>query len=112
MSEPTIDEQYEICIDDCKGMDLPINERLSAMANGVRRITPEFAEMVDRMIERLKRCGAGASTPSIGGLIPEFVLPDENGRLISLSQLLKTSQVVIAFHRHQTQIPVHFHKIK
>ncbi len=99
MNEPTVDEEYETCIDDCKAMDASINQRLDAMADDIRRITPEFAGMVDRLIVRLKNNGAGAATPSIGEPMPEFVLPDENGHLVSLSQLLETSQVVVAFHR-------------
>jgi peroxiredoxin len=31
--------------------------------------------------------------------MPEFMLPDQNGRLVSLSDLVKNGPVVVAFHR-------------
>jgi peroxiredoxin len=80
-------------------MDAPLAERLSAMADDVRRLAPDFAVIVDNMVARLQKSGAGASAPSVGEQMPEFVLPDENGHLVSLSGLRRSGQVVIAFHR-------------
>jgi peroxiredoxin len=80
-------------------MDAPLGERLQAMADDVRRLAPQFAEIVDRMVARLHKSGAGTGAPSIGQKMPAFVLPDENGHLVSLPQLLKSGKVVIAFHR-------------
>jgi len=73
--------------------------RLSAFADDVRRLSPEFAEIVDGMVNRLAQADAGASAPSPSEPMPPFVLPDENGRLVSLPQLLGKGPVVVSFLR-------------
>ncbi|HEX2714013.1 MAG TPA: hypothetical protein VHM88_17605, partial [Candidatus Acidoferrales bacterium] len=70
----------EACTQRCREMDAPLATRLSALADDVRRLSPEFAEIVDRMVNRLTQAGAGASAPSPGESMPSFVLPDESGR--------------------------------
>jgi peroxiredoxin len=80
-------------------MDAPLAERLGAMANDVRDLAPQFADIVDRMVIRLQQGGAGAAAPEVGDPMPPFVLPDETGRLVSLARLLESGKVVIAFHR-------------
>lgn len=80
-------------------MDAPLAMRLRAMADDVRRLAPKFAEIVDRMVHRLQSSGAGTTAPNIGENMPPFVMPDENGHLVSLGQLLSRGKVVIAFHR-------------
>lgn len=99
MSEPSLSEELELCTERCKAMDAPLAKRLSAFADDVRRLAPQFADIVDRMVARLDAAQAGGTAPAVGALMPEFVLPDENGHLVSLAQLLKRGQVVIAFHR-------------
>jgi peroxiredoxin len=42
---------------------------------------------------------AGAQAPQIGEPMPGFMLPDDQGKLVSLDQLLETAPVAIAFHR-------------
>ena len=80
-------------------MDAPLAERLGAMADDVRRLAPQFAQIVDRLVERLQTSGAGISAPKVGEVMPPFVLSDDNGRLVSLDQLLAKGKVAIAFHR-------------
>ncbi len=43
--------------------------------------------------------GAGMTAPKVGEAMPPFVLPDDNGRLVSLQDLLQAGPVAIAFHR-------------
>jgi peroxiredoxin len=99
MTQPSLAEALEICTQRCKEMDAPLAERLNAFASDVRELAPPFADIVDRMVERLKVNGAGASSPSVGDAMPPFVMPDENGHLVSLTQLLESGQTVVAFHR-------------
>lgn len=99
MTARSLADEIEACTQRCKNMDAPLADRLSAMADDVRRLAPKFAEIVDRMVDRLHTSGAGASAPQIGETMPPFVLSDENGHLISLPQLLEKGKVVIAFHR-------------
>jgi peroxiredoxin len=80
-------------------MDAPLSERLSAFASDVRRLSPPFADIVDRMLKRLYESGAGSGAPQIGDTMPNFVLPDEAGHLVNLEDLLQKGKVVISFNR-------------
>lgn len=80
-------------------MSAPLAVRLQTFATDVRTLSPQFAEVVDRMIDRLKDAGAGENAPKPGEPMPDFILPDQRGHLVSLSQLVEKGPVVIAFHR-------------
>lgn len=99
MSNPSFAERLEACARRCRDMDAPLGERLNAFADDVRRLSPAFAQVVDRMVDRLARADAGASAPSPSEPMPSFVLPDESGRLVSLAQILEKGPVVISFLR-------------
>ena len=99
MTQPSLAEALEVCTQRCKEMDAPLAERLGAFASDVKDLAPQFADIVDRMVDRLKANGAGASAPAIGDAMPPFVMPDENGHLVSLEQLLETGKTVVTFHR-------------
>ncbi len=99
MTEPSIAEILEETIERCRNLDAPLAGRLQAFADEVRSLSAEFADTVERMVARLKASGAGESAPSPGEPMPEFLLPDQNGRLVSLSELLARGPVVVAFHR-------------
>jgi peroxiredoxin len=79
--------------------DGPLNERLAAVFDRAKKLHPDFAAAVDRLIERLKDAGAGTAAPKPGDIMPDFVLPDENGRLVGLDGLLTAGPVAVCFHR-------------
>lgn len=83
----------------CRDMDASLDERLEAYSSAVRKHLPAYADAVDRLVERLSRGGAGMAAPRPGDPMPAFVLPDENGRLVSLDSLLRNGPVAITFHR-------------
>jgi peroxiredoxin len=83
----------------CVSMDAPLNTRLSAFADAVRDADPTFAEAVDRVVERWQAKGAGAAAPAPGDVMPNFMLPDDTGRFVSLEDLLAKGPVAVAFHR-------------
>lgn len=99
MTVLTLAEELDACTQRCREMEGPLGARLSAMADDVRRLAPDFAKIVDNMVDRLQSGGAGAAAPGIGERLPPFVLPDENGHLVSLANLLAKGKLVIAFHR-------------
>ncbi len=99
MTALTLKEELEVCTERCRNMEAPLAERLSSFAEDVARLSPAFAAIVDRMLKQLYESGAGKNAPQIGELMPHFVLPDEDGHLISLAELLERSQVVISFNR-------------
>jgi AhpC/TSA family len=83
----------------CREMDAPLSVRLQTFADDVRTLSPSFADIVDRMVNRLKLSGAGQSAPAPGEPMPPFLLPDQDGRLTNLEDLLSRGPAVISFHR-------------
>jgi len=82
-----------------RDLDVSLKEQLQSFAENTRQERPEFAAAVDRLIDRLRRAGAGDSAPKPGEPMPGFVLPDENGDRVSLDDLLDAGPVAITFHR-------------
>jgi peroxiredoxin len=83
----------------CRDMDGSLNERLDRLAAMVRDISPPFADSVDRLVARLELADAGADAPAVGDPMPPFILPDEEGHLVSLERLVSQAPVAITFHR-------------
>ena len=90
-----LDEAFE----QCSRMDASLNQRLQAFADTVRKINPTFAEGVDRLVARLHEMGAGTAAPVPGDEMPNFLLPDDTGHLVSLEEILQKGPVALAFHR-------------
>jgi peroxiredoxin len=80
-------------------LDAPLNERLAVIWGAVETFRPKSAKAVGELVDRLKRRQAGATAPGVGDRLPDFLLPDENGRLVSLAGLLKQGPVVVSFQR-------------
>ncbi|MEZ5892603.1 MAG: peroxiredoxin-like family protein [Parvularculaceae bacterium] len=79
--------------------DLPLAERLKLIADEVRNVSTLFADEVERFVGKLHEAEAGGAAPRIGDEMPDFLLPDQNGKLIGLEQLRKSGPVVVAFLR-------------
>jgi peroxiredoxin len=99
MAEKVLAEELAACTERCRNMDARLSERLAAFASDVRRVSPKFADVVERMIARLEATGIGSEAPAPGDPMPDFLLPDETGRLHSLTDFTSRGPVVIAFHR-------------
>ena len=80
-------------------LDLSLDEQLREFADAARRRAPDFAAAVDRLVERLRRFGAGDSAPRVGEPMPPFILPDDAGRLANLDELSSRGPVAVTFHR-------------
>ena len=80
-------------------LDAPLNERLGMVAAALQHFAPDQAEIVERLVVRLKGHHAGAMAPAVGERMPGFVLPDENGKIVRLGELLREGPLVINFHR-------------
>jgi peroxiredoxin len=80
-------------------MEASLGERLDSFAQALRRLSPPFADAVDRLVTRLQQSGAGQNAPQVGEPMPPFHLPDEAGRVISLDKLLSKGPVAVTFHR-------------
>lgn len=89
----------EEAFQEVRAQDVPLGVRLSRIADKVRALSPVYGAAVDAFVDRLEQAGAGDQAPQIGEVMPRFILPDDQGRLVSLDQLLEKAPVVIAFHR-------------
>jgi peroxiredoxin len=77
----------------------PLRDRLKIIADEVRRLSDVFADAVDRFVGRLMEAEAGAGAPQIGDPFPDFLLPDQEGRLVGLARLREDGPCIVAFLR-------------
>ena len=82
-----------------RGLNEPLSERLKFVADCVREKGPDFAVAVDKFVGRLQSARAGEGAPKLGEPMPNFTMPDQEGRLTSLDELLARGPVILAFHR-------------
>ncbi len=99
MTLPGPYEAIERVFDKAQGMDAPLSTRLLLIAEAVRTGSPGFADAVERLIARLAGAGLGGTAPQIGETMPPFILPDQDGRLTRLADVLALGPTVISFHR-------------
>jgi thiol-disulfide isomerase/thioredoxin len=98
MTHPLVAE-LENAFQQVRNRDLTLGERLKFVADCVREKGPGFAAAVDSFVGRLQMAQAGSSAPMVGDTMPDFCLPDHEGKLVRLSVLLENAPVVLAFHR-------------
>jgi peroxiredoxin len=79
--------------------NISLSSRLSAYRKESSNRRPDFAKAYDELVERLNVIDRGRVGPGLGELMPAFDLPDEKGRLISLTSLLRFGPVVISINR-------------
>ena len=99
MLQSSLASELESAFEQARALDAPLADRLRLVAEAVRDISDDFANAVDRFVARLKEAGAGKSAPKVGDRMPDFLMPDENGRLVRLSEELAQAPHVIVFHR-------------
>jgi peroxiredoxin len=99
MNSKPLSELLEEAFVKCRDMDASLAERLQAFAEAVRELGPIFQSSVDDLVTRLRAHEVGETAPKPGDKMPDFVLPDERGQLVSLEQFLKKGPVAVTFHR-------------
>jgi peroxiredoxin len=72
---------------------------MSAYRDRSGRVRPDFARAYDELIARLATLDRGEVGPKVGEPMPPFCLPDESGKLTSLSSLLRSGPAVVSFNR-------------
>ncbi|HEV7234495.1 MAG TPA: peroxiredoxin-like family protein [Sphingorhabdus sp.] len=78
---------------------LPLNEQLARLSEAMEASDPAYAKAYDQLVARLKRAHAGKDAPQKGEQMPAFLLPDEEGHLVSMATLLESGPLIIAFLR-------------
>jgi peroxiredoxin len=82
-----------------RSVDASLDEQLQMFSQSTRQRSPDFADAIDRLVERLRQNGAGGSAPRPGEPMPPFILPDETGHMVSLDDLIAEGSVAVTFHR-------------
>ncbi len=98
MTHPLV-SALETAFQEVRDRDLTLGERLKYVADCVRTKGPGFAAAVDAFVGRLEAAQAGSTAPMVGDVMPDFCLPDHEGRLVTLQSLLDRGPAVLAFHR-------------
>jgi peroxiredoxin len=99
MSETQTRQELKQAFERLNDSNLSLTEQLDAAARSVKERRPDFAAAIDRMVGRLRESSAGAQAPQVGDEMPPFYLPDENGRVVSLADLIARGPVAVTFHR-------------
>lgn len=76
-----------------------LKEQTDAKIASGRQANPEFMKGVDDVIAQAKAFEQGAKALDIGQKAADFALPDPEGKLVSLSELLVAGPVVVTFYR-------------
>ena len=98
MSNPLVAD-LESAFQRIRDRELTLGERLKYIADCVRTNGPDFAAAVDAFVARLEAAQAGATAPMVGDEMPDFCMPNHDGRLVTLGEILERGPAVLAFHR-------------
>ena len=85
--------------EEARALNVPLADQLTQFASSVTNNSPELASAYEVLIEKLTHAGTGSGAPKVGDRLPSFLLPDTNGRFVSLEDLLADGAVVISFNR-------------
>ena len=98
MPIPTADDVHALLVA-LRERDAPLTERLATYADASRNAYPDYAEAVDNLVRRLNEGGSWQDAPRVGEVMPDFILPDEQGWLVGLQELRSRGPVAVMFHR-------------
>jgi peroxiredoxin len=98
MNHPLV-AALEDVFQDVRNQDWSLSRRLQAIADEVRDKGPDFADAVETFVARLEAAQAGEGAPQVGEAMPGFTMPDHEGRLVTLEEILSEGPAVLAFHR-------------
>jgi peroxiredoxin len=73
---------------------------LAEIVSAIRAATPDwFGKVNDRLVQGLINSGAADGALRVGDQMPDFLLPNAEGGLVSSSQLLANGPLVMSFYR-------------
>ena len=104
MKSPSIAKMLQDCseaeaLKRIKAMAEPLSTRLAHYVELLATNSPDFASAYQAFVERLSVAGIDARGPQVGDSFPSFMLPDHDGRLVILDDLIAERPVVLSFNR-------------
>ncbi len=86
-------------IEEIRCLDVSLADKLAAYANRLADAKPQIASAYSALVDRLRTADAGSEAPETGSVLPAFLLPDNEGRLVGSSGLLSAGPLVVSFNR-------------
>ncbi len=77
----------------------PLSAQLASYDALLCERNPAAGAAYQGFIEHLIKVEAGKNAPSEGDMLPPFLLPDEDGRLVSSAELVARGPLVVTFNR-------------
>lgn len=77
----------------------PLNERIAVYVAASRELRPEVMAAYDRFVADLRASGVGDGAPGLDEVMPDFMLPNQDGMLVALAPLLEHGPLVVSFNR-------------
>lgn len=100
MSEPTsVEDALAKVFHQADALQAPLPERLDFYLGESRKLLPELETTYDDLVARIRENGAGTLVPAVGHKLPDFLLADSEGHLVSLESYLERGPLVISFNR-------------
>jgi peroxiredoxin len=104
MKKPSIVESLKRCSEAealraIRGMSEPLGTRLARYVEWLASSSPDFSSAYQSFVERLSSAEFGLRGPQVGDTFPSFMLPDQDGRLVCLENLLAERPLVLSFNR-------------
>ncbi len=76
-----------------------LRQRLGALRDEHPKISPTIYQQYERLVERMKIGLSDTTSPDVGDPFPNFILTDEQGTLVSLTDVLEDGFAVFSFNR-------------
>ncbi len=77
-----------------------LTERLARLREAAKKsLSPEFLEQMHQATEELRTSGQADKALNEGDLAPDFELPDSQGKIVRLTDLLARTPVIVTFFR-------------
>jgi peroxiredoxin len=76
-----------------------LKEQTDAKVAETRKAKPEFMKNVDDLIAQARSFQQGGDATGVGQQAPKFELPNQEGKPVSLTDLLASGPVIVTFYR-------------
>src|SRR5262245_38416755 len=88
-----------VCVAHCLRGGMSLRDELEAERRSLVQRRPELAVVYDDVVAHLARTGVAGGSLKAGDRMPDFMLPNAEGRLIASDELLARGPLVLSFFR-------------